>query len=137
MKTTKNSIKRLFKTEMYKRFDNERKVKATGTERHPAILPEVGMGATTGAGSDAYPHTIIEVAPDYSYIVIQSDKSTPTKDYDYYANQKHTFSPDPNGAIEKYTLRKTGRYIQDGAPLKAYYCGVTIGYRRKYSDPSF
>lgn len=35
--------------------------------------PEVGMGATTGAGSDCYPHTIIEVADDLSYIVIQSD----------------------------------------------------------------
>ena len=26
------------------------------------ILPVVGMGATTGAGSDRYPHTIVEVA---------------------------------------------------------------------------
>lgn len=99
------------------------------------VIPEEGMGATTGAGSDCYPNTIVEVAPDLSYIIIQDDNYK----VDFVSNTgiHYKYSPDPNGARRKYTLRKNGQYIAEGAPMKAYYCRVSIGFRRYYQDPSF
>ncbi len=99
--------------------------------------PEVGMGATTGAGSDCYPHTIIEVADDLSYIVIQSDNYEAVKAVPYGSNVDYIYTANPQGATQKYTLRKNGRYICDGCPMKHYFLGVAIGHRRFYQDPSF
>jgi hypothetical protein len=130
------SLKKLFKTEMYKRFNNERKIKAADNNS-VGILPVVGMGATTGAGSDCYPHTIIEVAADFSYLIIQADIYTKDAAFDYYANQKYLYGFNPNGATRKYTLRKNGRYIADGCSISAYWQTCYLGYRRYYQDPHF
>lgn len=135
MKTTLKSLtKKLFKTEMYKRFKNERIFTLLN---HTFILPEVGMGVTTGYGSDCYPHTIIEVAPDLSYIIIQSDNHECAKGFEYYGNQVYNYSRNENASKSKYTLRKNGCYMEEGASIKAYYFGAHIGHRRYYQDPSF
>jgi len=99
---------------------------------------EVGLGCTGGAGSDCYPYTIVKISNNGKTIWITSDKATITEDYDYYSNQKHTFETNWNTEnAECYTLRKNNRYISKGSPMNHYWCGVAIGYRRKYSDPSF
>ena len=74
-------------------------------------IPEIGMGATTGAGSDRYPHTICDVANDLSFIMVQSDNHHATKDCEYYGNQKYTYSPNPTETPQKYTLRKNGKRV--------------------------
>lgn len=99
-------------------------------------LPVVGNGATTGAGSDCYPHTIVEVADDFSFIVTQSDNATPTKKHEYYGNQSYTYSPQPDAVKQIWTLRKNGRYVADGAGMKSYN-SIGIRGRHYYQDPSF
>ncbi len=104
---------------------------------HGGVIPTVGMGATSGAGSDRYPHTIVEVSPTLDYISVTADTSIPEPGNDFYNNQSYTYKSNIDGERTKYTLRKNGRYIQEGQPLKAYYCSINIGTRRFYQDPSF
>ncbi len=101
------------------------------------VIPQVGMGATTGAGSDCYPHTIIEVSPMLDWIIIQADRYEPVEGFNYYSNQQYNYFPNAKGARTKYTLRKNGRYMQDGTPMKYDFHRVAIDFRRYYQDPSF
>ncbi len=96
--------------------------------------PAIGMGATYVCGSDRYPYTIIEIVSD-RMIRVQSDIYTPADGYNYYSNQVHDFTPDPDGGIVTLTLRKNGRWIEKGQSIKSF--GYAIGSRRAYSDPSF
>ena len=100
-------------------------------------IPEEGMGATAGAGSDRYPYTICEVADDLSYIMVQPDDHKPAKGFEYYGNQVYTYTSRPDTTPSKYTLRKNGYYIMEGAPKRAYWCAVHPGHRSYYQDPSF
>ncbi len=101
------------------------------------VIPELEMGATGGAGSDCYPYTICEVAPDLSYIMVQSDNHKCAPGFEYFGNQVYTYIRNLNATPEKYTLRKNGYYIREGAPKRAYWCSVHPGHRRYYQDPSF
>lgn len=101
------------------------------------VIPEEGMGATTGAGSDCYPHTIVEVAPDFSYIIIQSDNHVAQPRNSFGGQQLFVYLENPNGRRTKYTLRKNGQYIADGVSMKSYWCRAHIGFRRYYQDPHF
>jgi hypothetical protein len=101
------------------------------------ISPEIGMGATGGAGSDCYPYTIVEISPNGKTIWVTSDSHKATKDCEYYGNQSYTYTSNMDGERECYTLRKNGRWIRKGAGLKEYWCGISIGHRRYYRDPHF
>lgn len=98
--------------------------------------PEVGMGATQGVGSDAYPYTIIEVSPNGKTIKVQSDKHTPAEGYDYYSNQVYNYHQNPNGEIITYTLRKNGRYHAQGEPIRGGRA-LVVGRRCYKHDPHF
>jgi hypothetical protein len=102
-----------------------------------SIMPVVGMGCTTGAGSDCYPHSIVEVAQDLSYIVTTSDSKEATEKNDYYSNQDFTYTTNWNGVRTLWTLRKDGRYYRDGAGMGRSYNSIAVGHRRYYQDPSF
>tara|TARA_R110000787_G_scaffold11722_12_gene38526 strand:- start:8898 stop:9392 length:495 start_codon:yes stop_codon:yes gene_type:complete len=104
-----------------------------------AILrrPEVGKGCTYGAGSDSYPATIVEVSKNGKTIWVTSDSHTPTEDCEYYGNQSYTYKSNIDGERTCYTLRKNGSWIRKGSPINAYWCGIGIGSRRYYQDPSF
>ena len=95
-----------------------------------------GMGATVSIGSDCYPYTIVEVSPDYKTIKIQADTATPAEGYEYFGNQVFNFTPNPEAPIEVWTLRNHGRYARKGTKKGSGFC-LSIGSRRKYSDPSF
>ena len=100
---------------------------------------EVGMGATIGVGSDCYPATIIEVEWNgdgiAKAIAVQRDTAHciggewPYLEYEYH--------PNPKGAIEYYSLRKTGIYKRKGWPLRSPGGTIGVGHRRYYQDPSF
>ena len=97
--------------------------------------PYVGLGVTYGIGSDCYPATIISITNKDKKIVIQFDFYTPTEGYDYFKNQVYTFTPNPFGRTQTWTLRKNGHWV----PLNS---AKAVGYlsfkgRRAYSDPSF
>lgn len=100
------------------------------------MLITKGMGATVGIGSDCYPYTIVNVSPDYKTIEIQADEATPADGFEYYGNQVYNFTPNTNAPIEVWTLRNHGKYVRKGNK-KGRGFHLTIGSRRKYSDPSF
>lgn len=107
------------------------------TLRSKTTIPQEGMGATMQVGSDCYPYTVVEVAHDLSYILVQPDNHNLGPNFDYYANQSYTYFPCPEAEIVKYTLRKNGRYMLAGAARRAYWCEIHVGHRRYYQDPSF
>lgn len=93
--------------------------------------PKVGTPVTYKIGSDAYPFTVIESNSKGLKIVIQEDIATPTESHDYYGNQDYTYSRNPNGRTIELKLNAKGRWTNG---TSGYY---SIGYRRRYSDPSF
>lgn len=100
------------------------------------MIPTLGMGATIGIGSDCYPATVIEVSANGKTIKVQRDNYTPSAGYDYFGNQVHTFSMNPDGITEVWTLRNHGRYVRKGDKKgNGFY--ISFGARRAYSDPSF
>ena len=112
----------------------------------------IGQGVTKSIGTDSYAFTIIAIEKDI--ITIQRDKDVPTKNSDYYNDQKNLYVADPNGEvlnIKKYAEKvssvfppqderwfkvwkneKTGRWNKGSR----HYL-FTIGKRRTYLDPSF
>ena len=100
------------------------------------IVPEVGMGACGGFGSDCYPYTIVSVSKDGKKIEVTSDDHKPAPGCDYFTNQVYTYTSNMNGQRTLYRLRKNGRWVKDGEPMRGG-ASITIGYRRYYQDPSF
>lgn len=103
------------------------------------IIPEVGMGATQGAGSDCYPYTIHRVSENKKSIWVSSDNYRPIGGpRPYGMDGEYEYSND-HGADEtqwtEYTLRKNGRYIMRGQSINSR--ALSIGFRRFYNDPSF
>jgi hypothetical protein len=95
------------------------------------IVPEVGMGVTSGYGSDCYPHTIVAVDPNLMWIEITDDKTTPCEGFDFYNNQHYICTPDPEA--ESYRLKLHTR----GPKAGRYGDNYWLGHRRYYQDPSF
>lgn len=95
--------------------------------------PTVGMGATTGAGSDRYPWTIHVIRG--TTLWASNDKHGPNKCV--WPDQDFDYSNDNQDKPENwtlFTLRKDGRWhagtTLDGSVLY-------IGERHYYQDPSF
>lgn len=104
-----------------------------------AIVPEVGMGASFGAGSDSYPATIVEVSASGKTLWITQDEVIVTGEWAQGEYEAATYSTLPNmdGARTCYTLRSNGRWIVKGQPMKAWYCALSIGRRSYRQDPHF
>lgn len=95
-------------------------------------LPTVGMGATIHVGSDSYPGTVIQVTRNGQRVVIQEDVATRVDNNGISESQDYTYEPNLNGEIYIATLRQDGSYRVTGSRMP-----VSIGFRRKYLDPSF
>jgi len=96
------------------------------------IEPEIGMGATTGVGSDCYPYTIVGMNDKKTKIIVQKDLVEKAEGYDYYSNQVYTYIPDPNASKRTFTLRHNGYWVEMNG-----YQHLSVGVRRAYQDPSF
>ena len=102
------------------------------------ITPVVGMGATQVFPQDRYAFTIVEVLGPTT-IVVQQDHAKCTdgtaKDWgDLVTREQHyDFSPNPGAPRLTVTLRKNGRWIQQGDRMRG---GVpwSIGQRVQYRD---
>lgn len=95
--------------------------------------PEVGMGASYGAGSDSYPATIVKVSASGKTLWIEADdyKFNPkAKEHE----DKYLYTRRPGTAQRKYTLRQDGYFHEVGARRGGT---LGIGFRRFYQDPSF
>ena len=98
--------------------------------------PEVGGLATYGIGSDSYPYTVIEVSASGHTVVLQERSSKPTKDSDYFGDQRYVTYENPEGSTMVATRRKTKRGVTYRP--KGSKCGtVTFGVVRKHTDPHF
>lgn len=95
-----------------------------------------------GVGSDSYPYTIHKVSDDKKVIWISADDHTwirqpgtlPESEKGHYEfSNKH--SKDESKWM-KFTLRKNGRYVLEGSPMKDGR-SIHIGHRSYYQDPSF
>jgi hypothetical protein len=103
-----------------------------------APVPEVGMGATLLFWTDRQPATIIAVetfktgqkAGQPKAVLAQDDAWKRVDDNGMSESQQYVFTPNPNGAVRRFTLRADG----------AYRCGsvqLAIGSRDRYYDFSF
>jgi hypothetical protein len=101
-----------------------------------APTPEVGMGATILHWTDRTAATIIDVSPNGKTITVQEDTATRSDSHGMSDAQSYDYASNPDGATHVYTLRKNGKYVKQGNPLKGGQT-VAIGYRRQYHDYSF
>lgn len=94
--------------------------------------PVVGMGVTRGAGSDAYPYTVVEILGPRR-IVVQADDYRRTDDRGPFTEQQdYEYTPNPDGHRLTLSLRKDGAWKQMRSS-QIYW----LGNRRAYRDPSF
>lgn len=77
-------------------------------------VPYVGMPASHCIGSDTYAGKIVGVSKGGGYVMFLRDG-------------RH------DGMVEKYTKRKSGRYIQAGCD----YGHLALGIAKDYLDPHF
>lgn len=98
--------------------------------------PEVGMGATLLYWTDREPATVIEVSPSGKSVRVQVDKSTRTDTNGMSESQSYTYERDPYGDVFTYTLRKNGRWVRKGDPMKNG-SALLLGHRERYYDYSF
>ena len=96
-------------------------------------VPKVGDGYTAFHYTDRSAGTVVEVSADGKRVTVQEDNF---KVLGNYLENRYEFSPNPAGRKEVYTLRKNGRYVREGEPLKNGQV-VQFGRRDKYHDPSF
>ncbi len=111
----------------------------TAAAAKTTITPEIGMGASFGAGSDSYPATIVEISKSGKMLWIQQDEVIVTGEWAQGEYEAKTYSTMPNTEAARicYTLRKNGRWIMKGQPITAWYCALSIGQRRYRQDPHF
>lgn len=107
-----------------------------GRKAEVVELPsEADDAATVVVGSDRYPATIVEGEVGDRRIVIQEDAAFRTDDRGFSESQDYRYEPNPDAPREVWTLRKNGRYYRQGQPMGRG--ALTVGRRRKYSDPHF
>jgi len=92
--------------------------------------PEVGMGATILMWSDRNPATIVWVSPSGKTIKIQQDTYRRTDQNGISEAQSYEYSRNPEAPVETARLTKRGWRVQGG-------CGILIGNRERYRDPTF
>jgi len=114
-----------------------------------SYLPKVGMGATLHLWSDKEPFFIVEVSSNLKRIKVQSAKAELVKGpgdcilggfsaiFTNQSQQEWKVTPDPEGRIAEYSLRKSGRWIRTGCQDTGGACFLTIGYAYKFYDYNF
>ena len=103
--------------------------------------PQVGDGATKLMWSDRHAYTIVEII-NYSSgvkkgqvkaVVVTKDTATRVDKNGMSDSQSYEFESNLDGFRTTYTLRKNGRFIEQGDT----YGTLAIGYRDHYFDFSF
>lgn len=93
--------------------------------------PVVGNGAHTNNGVDCNSMTIIEVSPNGKTVVAQRDNKKPAQGAKPYSNQWE-LTPNPEGVIETFTLRKNGYFVAEGESMREGTVLHTSGRREYY-----
>lgn len=88
--------------------------------------PVVGMGCTYCNGRDEYACTITAVRKNGRELETRWDRLEPGM------MGVKEFTPDPNGNLQVWTLRKNGRFREKS---RGYYGSLTLGKRNWYQNP--
>lgn len=99
--------------------------------------PQVGCAATSGAGSDAYPFTVVRVSPSGHRIEIRRDEPQVVSGSFMEGNATCVYrTARLDAPTEVATRRRDGRYVLRGHTARQ---GGTVhlGSRRYYQDPHF
>lgn len=99
--------------------------------------PEVGMGATMLAWTDRHAATIVAVSESGRSVDVQRDIARRVDNLGMTdSGQCYEFTPDPTAAVLTYTLRRNGRWVRKGAPMRGGSV-LLIGRRDEFYDFSF
>jgi hypothetical protein len=109
------------------------------------ILDPSGEDAATVCGwSDRYPVTIVKRTA--KTVWVQEDRVTnmsseESRESGLTFARGHgdvvVFTRDYDAPIRKFTLRKNGRWIAEGAPMRTRGSSLSLGHRDHYRDPHF
>ena len=105
--------------------------------------PYAGMPATLLSWSDRYPATVVEVNNLKRYIVVQEDDARRIDRNGLGEQQVYEYTPNPNGHRRIFRKMKNGQWAEHFVNpetkrlVKASSCGLRLGHREKYEDPSF
>lgn len=101
-----------------------------------SVKPEIGDGATMLGWTDRIPGTLIAVLRGGREIVVQEDHATRTDSNGMSDAQSYEFEQNVDGATCRFTLRKNGKFVQAGQPLRQGMVCL-VGQRSAYYDYSF
>jgi hypothetical protein len=102
--------------------------------RDPDMM--VGQGGTVALWSDCYPVTVLEVSSSGKSIKVQEDGFRRTDSNGLSEDQRYVYHRVSTNPVRTFTLRKTGRYVEQGSDAKSG-PKLAVGERRAYRDPSF
>lgn len=113
-------------------------------ESQTLIIPRVGMGATELHWSDRTAGTLVEVHTPKSgeargqitRIAFQADHAERIDAGGAHDVPRYRYTPDPEGPITWYTLRRNGKWVREGSALKDGTC-LALNRRDAHFDPSF
>ncbi len=109
--------------------------KEHGLAKWREVVPVVGLPATIGSGSDSYPAKVTEVSASGKRIKVQRLCYHAGEGHDYFGTQVWVVTDEPEGDERVYTLRKNGRWIQQGDSINGQ--GIGLGFARAHQNPSF
>ena len=98
--------------------------------------PVVGMGGSIHYWSDSHACTIIEVSKSGKTVVTTKDIAKRIDSNGMSTSQKYEFTPNPDGVRYTFTLRKNGRWVQEGESMRGGTV-LTLTGRYHYHDFSF
>lgn len=109
------------------------------TTTETTIAPEVHMGAYRPVGSDRYAYTIVHVSKSGREISVRPCRALRIDSNEAQSeSQEHVFAEDETAEIERYTLRRSGRWVLKGKPDKPRQgTRLYIGKRCSHRDPHF
>lgn len=99
------------------------------------IKPQVGMGATICHWTDRTACTIISVSTSGREVRVQYDHAKRIDKNGMSECQDYEYSPNPEGCVSTFTLRKNGRFVEKGSDMRG--TGLGVGFRNQYYDYSF
>lgn len=117
-----------------------------------AQQPAVGMGATLYGYSDRQAFTVVEVLAGGKKVVVQRDKATLLNGCNsgepdalkfaaggfcghMSGQQRYSYEAQPNATRRTFSLRKNGRFIEQGASLSG--SELIVGKRVEFYDFNF
>jgi hypothetical protein len=98
--------------------------------------PEVGDGFTICYWSDRSAATIVEVSASGKEIKVRGDDAKRVDDRGMSDSQEYVYATRLTGPTQTFTLRKNGRWVRKGEPMRGGTGGI-VGVRDQHYDFSF